>query len=373
MKNVFGILNLHDGPSLGELTEEHPLGSISFLGRYGLMDFALSNLTNSGVDRIAILIEKNSHSIRSHLQGGNIWISNTKTGNLGEYLNEKVLSTPSYNTDIANLRDSLSPIDRQIVEDYVLIVPPHFVMCLDFNEVVENHIASGSDITIVYSPRKDAKKEFINSDTLSFDKDGNVISIEKNKGDSSAANISLETYVINKSKLVEIVNLASKKSKTATLRSMISSLVEEGKIIVKGYAYHDLVLPITSLQNYVKYSFMLLKEEYSNLLFKKDWPIYTTTHNTAPTIYGKNAEVSNSFIANGSRINGKVENSIISRNVVVEEGAYVKDSIIFTKTSIASGSKVKYILAGKHVDIRNKKNVSGTKEEILFINYGAKI
>ena len=56
MKNVYGILNLHDGPSLGQLTEDHPLGSISFLGRYGIMDFALSNLTNSGIDRIAILV-----------------------------------------------------------------------------------------------------------------------------------------------------------------------------------------------------------------------------------------------------------------------------------------------------------------------------
>lgn len=373
MKNVYGILNLHCGPNLGPLTEEHPLGSISFLGRYGVMDFALSNLTNSGIDRIAILVEKNSHSIRSHIQGGRVWIANTKTGDLGEYLNEKALNTPSYNTDLANLKASLLPLESQIIEDYVVVVPPHFVMTLDYSKVVEQHISSGADITLIYAPRKNIKTDFLGCYCLSFDSNGKIASLAKDKSNASKRDVFLETYIINKKKLAEIIEISNSKSKTYCLIDVISDLIEEDNIEANGYAFDDLVIPITSLQNYVKYSFALLQEDLSNQLFKKDWPIYTTTHNTAPTIYGKNAEVSNSFIANGSQINGKVENSILSRNVIVEEGAIVKNSIIFTKTSISSDAKVQYVLLGKHVHVSPKKNVSGSKNNIFFVDYGEKI
>lgn len=373
MKNVYGILNLHGWPNLGPLTEEHPLGSISFLGRYGVMDFALSNLTNSGIDRIAILVEKNSHSVRSHIQGGHVWIANTKTGDLGEYINEKALNTPSYNTDLANLKANLLPLESQIIEDYVVIVPPYFVMTLDYSKVVEEHISSGADITLIYSNRKNAKTDFLGCYYLIFNSEGKISSIDKNKGDASKRDIFLETYVINKRKLAEIIEISNSKSKTYSLIDIISDLIDEGSINVNSYSFENIVIPITSLQNYVKYSFALLDEDLSNQLFKKDWPIYTTTHNTAPTIYGKNAEVSNSFIANGSQINGKVENSILSRNVIVEEGAIVKNSIIFTKTSISSEAKVQYVLLGKHVNISSKKKISGSKNDVFFVDYGAKI
>ena len=70
MRNVVGILNLHDCPHLGPLTMRRPLGATTFLGRYGLMDFTLSNFSNSGIDRVAVLAETDFHSIINHLQTG---------------------------------------------------------------------------------------------------------------------------------------------------------------------------------------------------------------------------------------------------------------------------------------------------------------
>ena len=80
MSSVLGICNLHDCPRLGRLTAKRSIGAVTFLGRYGLIDFALSNFSNSGIDKVAILVENYSHSIRTHVLNGNAWINNTKTG-----------------------------------------------------------------------------------------------------------------------------------------------------------------------------------------------------------------------------------------------------------------------------------------------------
>ena len=79
MNKILGICNLHDSPSLGQLTKTRPLGALSFLSRYGLMDFTLSNFSNSDINRIVILTEFNSTAVHNHTRQGDVWINNTKT------------------------------------------------------------------------------------------------------------------------------------------------------------------------------------------------------------------------------------------------------------------------------------------------------
>ena len=102
MAKVIGFCNLHDAPRLSKLTEKRSIGTVSFLGRYGLMDFALSNFSNSGIDRINILVDRHLHSVVSHVRDGSIWVNNTKTGGQRLFYNE---NNPShkFNTDINNL------------------------------------------------------------------------------------------------------------------------------------------------------------------------------------------------------------------------------------------------------------------------------
>ena len=98
---------------------------------------------------------------------------------------------------------------------------------------------------------------------------------------------------------------------------MISHLTNHGELKVVGEKFDGYVVPILSYEHYVRHSFELLDYEKRQKLFVEGWPIYTTTHNTPPALYGDRAVVSNSFIANGCVIKGKVKNSILSRDVVV--------------------------------------------------------
>ena len=90
-------------------------------------------------------------------------------------------------------------------------------------------------------------------------------------------------------------------------------------------------------------------------------------------MYGPDAEVKNCYIANGCKINGKVENSILSRDVIIEKGAVVKDCILFTHTEVGKGVNAQYLMCDKSVKIVTEKNPTGEKDSYLYIGRGAKI
>ena len=370
MKSVIGICNLHDAPSLGSLTDNRPLAATTFLGRYGLMDFTLSNFSNSGIDRVFVLIESRMHAIKKHVQDGLVWVNNTKTGFQKLLLNEKGLENRILNTDIRNIKVNRSSF-KEVKSDYVVIAPTFFLTSMDYRPIINEHAASGKDATVVYVKVKD-KTDFVNCDTVIL-KEDEVVSFGKCTKNKQSENVSLEMFVINRDVFDRIIEESESVSEMYSLRKMIAYLLEEKQITVHGYEYKGLVVPMTSFEAYVKYSFFFLSYLNRQKLFDEDWPIYTTTHNTPPSLYGKKADVKNSFVANGSVINGKVENSIISRDVTVEEGAEVKNCIVFSRSEIGKNVVIHNCVLDKDVSIRKEKSVNENNDTPVFIPQGAKL
>lgn len=371
MNRVLGICNLHDGPHLGKLTTNRPLGTVTVLGRYGLIDFALSNFSNSEIDKVCILVEDHIEAVRNHVGNGQVWVTNLKTGFQKILFNEKKVSTPKFNTDIDNILENIDVL-RDMSVDYIVVTPPFFMMNVDFREMIDQHIASGREISLLYKKVSNADKDFINCDSINFE-DGEIKGFGTNVGKNKKENISLETFIINKEKLFEIAQMTKSVSAIYTLRKMIAYLVESNLEKVNAIEFKDHVVPFLSFDGYVKNSMKLLNQKEVAKILHKDWQIYTTVHSTPPTLYGPDAEVKNSYIANGSIVDGKVINSILSRDVIVKKGAVVKDCILFTRTVVGENVKVENIVSDKRAKIRQEKNVKGEKDSYLYIDYGANI
>ncbi len=373
MSKVIGIVNLHDGPHLGKLTEKSPLAVIHFLGRYSFIDLTLSNMSNSGINKVHVLCESNSNPLRSHIGSGSIWVSNTKTGYLKIDLNEKALATPKFNTDIYNINVNLAPLEDMDC-DYVLIAPPFFVNTMDYRELIEKHKSSKADITLAYTHVKNADNEFINCDTVTLNKKtGYVTKFGSNSGTAKEKDISLETFIFSKKAFIDLCTRTKQVSELYTLRKMVAYGVENKLWKVGSYQFKGVTVPMLSLKNYINYSFELLDASKREKLFRANWPIYTSTHNTPPALYKDDAEVSNSFIANGCIIKGKVTNSILSRDVIVEEGCEIKNSIIFSTCTIGKGVSLNYVLCGKNVSLKEVKKLSGDRNDVLYIKNGANV
>ena len=137
------------------------------------------------------------------------------------------------------------------------------------------------------------------------------------------------------------------------------------------YNYDGFVRNPDSFLHYFEHSLEMLDKKNFDQLFRRDFPIYTLTHDTPPAIYGKEAEVHDSYISNGSSIEGCVEGSIIARNVIVEKEAIVRNSIIFSSVRIKQGAIIENALIDKYSIIERDHVVRGKKKAPIYIPQGA--
>jgi glucose-1-phosphate adenylyltransferase len=365
MARIIGILDLHNDPSLGQLTKEQPVGSTSFLGRYALMDFALSNFANSGINIIELFNPYHTDSIRSHIRTGNVWVTNTKLGFVRIFVDEEKMNDIYFNTDINNMLANIKTM-KSVGGDYVIIANSHFFYSCDFKALVEKLEDSDADILSVYKTVNEEIEDYLTADNYKFAAN-KIISSKILNDTEGSKHVSLDTYIMKTSTLYQLLEIAHKKSQAASIRSTINDIINDGLFTVIGHEYDGYVVPILSFEHYVKHSLKLLSYSNRKQLFLEDWPILTTTHNTPPALYGKDADVKNSFVANGSIIKGTVRNSILSRDVIVEEGAVVEDCILFTDTLIGKDVKISNIVANKKVKIINVDSLKGTKDQFVYI------
>ncbi len=341
-----------------------PVPAMAFMGRYRVIDFVLSNMTNSGIDNVQVYPKEKPRNLIEHLGTGAHYNINSKRGNLRILYGERSFSSPVYNHDVANYMLNMQYIEED-TNPYVILAPSYFIYSLDYNEVLEAHKESGADVTVLYTNTSDAKRAYLGCDTLTLDKDKRVTGSAKNRGAKKNNTISLETYVLSKKLFIELVKKASTTSSLYWFKDILNESL--GELNVQGYGVRGFVACINSLQEYYRWSKELCDRSVANGLFKPGWPIYTQTNDSAPTKYMEGSSVKASVIANGSVIEGTVEGSIISRGVTISKGAIVKDSIILPGAFIGEDAKLDHVIVDKYAIIHHVKALQGTDEELVYV------
>ncbi len=365
MAKVIGLVNLHSDVDLKGLTERRPVASVSFLGRYGIIDFVLSNMSNSKIDNVGVLIKEKPRSLFKHLGNGNSWNFNSKSGGVALLYNEKYANDARYNHDINNLVENMQFI-KQSNAKYAVIAPAHIITTMDYNEVVDAHSKSGAEITIVYQHIDNADKHYIGSSYLKLN--GNeVAEIKTNKGNKEERDICLETYVVNIDYLVKLIDYAKNLSSFFNLKETLAYLCDESKI--SAYEYKGFARCIDSYEDYYDVSMEFLSLNVNTQVFKSTWPIFTNTNDTPPTKYLADAVVSHSFVANGAIVNGEVSGSILGRDVVIGKGAVVKNCIIFSGSKVCEGAYLENVIIDKNAKIEKKTELVGV-DSPLFVKEG---
>ena len=372
LTKVLGLVNLQANIKLGEMTDTRPLGVVSFLSRYAILDFALSSFSNSGIDKIGIITPSESQSVLKHIAGGNSWTSNTKTGLLSLMYYEKGILNPKFNTDIKIMNENDWLIKR-VNPDYIIVAPSHVVCNVDWEAQLEKHIKSEADVTMLYVKTSELANSYLTSPILTLTRDGQVKKISPNLGKVENGNASLEMFIISRLTFDAILREGEGASPVFGIHEMISHLLDINRIKVASSEYKGYVRNINSLAQYHKVSLELLDHYKRDELFRDDSPIYTTTHNTPPSRYGLHSEVVNSFIANGAVINGHIENSIISRKVTISKGAVIKNCIIFNGVTIGSNVCLENVIVDKGSYIFSKQELKGTSDNPIYIKRGVKI
>ena len=317
------------------MQQYRPIGAFSFLGRYRVIDFPISNMSNSGIDRIQVYVRNKPRSLAEHLGTGRHYNINSKRGKLQLMFAQNSSENDVYNTDIAAFAENLEFIER-MHEPYVIIAPSYMVYAQNYSELLQAHIDSEADITLLYHSVDNAREAFINCDVLNLNKQKGVESIEKNRGSAQKRNIFMDTYIIKKELLIELIKKAKKISSMYTLAQIVNTCA--GELDIRGVAHRGYFASITDFNSYYNANISLIDFKTADALFNPEWPIYTRTNDSCPTQYLEGADVKNSVISNGCLIEGTVENSVIGRGCQIKPGAVVKNSVVLAHTVVGENA-----------------------------------
>lgn len=364
--NAAGIIfsSIHN-ETIEELTRKRTSASIPFGARYRLIDFALSSFLYADITNIGILTHKNYQSLMDHVGSGKDWDLSRKNGGL-------IIFPPysSHRSDFLyeNRFEALQSVSGYIQKshaDYFVLTDCDSVNVVDLNEVLKQHEETGADMTLVYKHMK-ATADFRLNLSLKLDEDKRVIGANKNTKVDSSSDVHLNITVINKSLLSSLLSDAAVTGAKSFTYDVIYANIKSLKIY--GYEYKGVFLRMSSMENYFKGNMLLLDEKVRQELFgNPERKIYTKVRDSAPTRYGYDSKVENSFIADGCTIEGTVINSIIFRGVKVSKGAVVKNCILMQDTNVGQDTTLDHVVTDKNVTIKEKNNLAGCEKVPYYL------
>lgn len=363
MKNTLGIIIGFDSNNdLRELSEHRPVASVPFGGRYRVIDFMMSNLVNSGCYQVAVLMRDKYQSLLDHLGSGKDWDLSRKRG--GMFLlppnafapKSSPLVTENYRTSLEAL-GSISDMLNKNKSEHVLICSADIVANIPLDEVMKEHKKSEADVTIVCTKNSEGGAFDMFLD-LSPRHEVEDIRNGDNMGGKCKYK-SMGIYIMKRKYLQSLLSDCVTHNLRSFERDAMQHVFKRGDK-VHGYVFDKYSAKIENVKGYFSASMDMLDKDIRDQVFLKNRPILTKIYDEAPTYYGEDAEVSDSLIADGSRIEGTVKNSIIFRRCTIAKDAVVKDSIVLPNSSIGEGVELSYVVTDKGVTVReNRKMIGG--------------
>lgn len=363
MKNTLGIIIGFDSNNdLRELSEHRPVASVPFGGRYRVIDFMMSNLVNSGCYQVAVLMRDKYQSLLDHLGSGKDWDLSRKRG--GMFLlppnafapKSSPLVTENYRTSLEAL-GSISDMLNKNKSEHVLICSADIVANIPLDEVMKEHKKSEADVTIVCTKNSEGGAFDMFLD-LSPRHEVEDIRNGDNMGGKCKYK-SMGIYIMKRKYLQSLLSDCVTHNLRSFERDAMQHVFKRGDK-VHGYVFDKYSAKIENVKGYFSASLDMLDKDIRDQVFLKNRPILTKIYDEAPTYYGEDAEVSDSLIADGSRIEGTVKNSIIFRGCTIAKDAIVKDSIVLPNSSIGEGVELSYVVTDKGVTVRENRKMMGS-------------
>lgn len=365
MPKALGIINFACNHIQVEGMQPYrPIGAFSFLGRYRVIDFPISNMSNSGIDHIQVYIRRKPRSLTEHLGSGRHYNINSKSGKLHIMFSENCVADDIYNNDIAAYLENLACI-KAVHYPYVILAPSYMIYSMDYSALLKSHIESGADMTLLYHSVDNAKDAFINCNTLNLNRQKGVLSIERNRGNAKNRNIFMDTYVMKKELFIDLIHKAKNTSSLFTLADIVSTACDD--LDIRGISHRGFFASITDFKSYYDANIALIDFKTAMSLFDDEWPIYTRTNDSCPTQYFESAGVKNSVVSNGCLIEGVVENSIIGRGCVIKRGAIVKNCVVLPDVLVGENAHIENLVVDKHAQIIHTKEVIAPPEKPGYI------
>ncbi|MCI9485120.1 MAG: glucose-1-phosphate adenylyltransferase subunit GlgD [Clostridiaceae bacterium] len=376
MKNVLGLIFAFDTDNdLRELTDHRTVSAVQFGGRYRVIDFMLSNMVNSGIYRVGILMKDKYQSLIDHIGSAKDWDMSRKNAGvtlLPPYSYSRKASplvTGEYRGKIDALAGAIDYLQKNRA-DYVVLADGDVIANVPLDDVVEQHRKSGNDVTMVVTKRGPNDNQFVTYCELSRRRE--VVDIRVgDTNDGKCRYESMGVYVMSRAYLIHLIADCVAHNCTHFEREMLTRALIDDK--VGAYVFNEYTVKIFDAKDYYQASMDILDKDIRDELFLRSRPIFTRIYDEAPAYYGDKADVQDSLVADGCHIEGKVSNCILFRDVIIEKDAEIRNSIIMENGRILSGASLDYIIADRGVTVREGRTMMGHENYPVVIGKSAVI
>ena len=365
--NVMGIIFTNDA-TMGELTDKRTVASIPFGGRYRQVDFALSNLACAGVRHIGIIARQNYQSLLNHIGDGEEWGLELEEGGLEFLTPYAQTATGSYRGKLESLANAMDFLEYGDEDELVVLTDSAVLSNIDLRAVIDAHLASGKDVTVVTKAGVCNGEKKI--DLAIKVEDGEIKDMAVNYVADDKYTSSMDIFVLSKKFLISSVKYLIARDKFHMDRDLVMGGWQHGRVTVNTYAFEGIAMFNESIEEYFQNSMALIKKDVRADIFGGAHPVYTKVRDRVPTYYGEDCEVEDSVIADGCMIEGEVEDSILFREVTVAKDAEIENCIIFNDAVIGEGAELKYAILDKDVTVTPGAKLIGTKSNPIIVKRG---
>ncbi|MEG1409203.1 MAG: glucose-1-phosphate adenylyltransferase [Terrisporobacter sp.] len=357
------ILAGGQGSRLGVFTKNIAKPAVSFGGKYRIIDFALSNCSNSGIDTVGVLTQYRPLLLNAHIGIGSHWDLDRRNGGLSilqPYMNEKEGNWYKGTADAIyqnmNYIDSYDP-------EYVLILSGDHIYKMDYSHMLEEHKSNNADVTIaVMEVDWDEASRF---GIMNTKKDGMVYEFDEKPEKPKSNLASMGIYIFNWKTIKSYFK--SKQTYIDFGKNLIPKMLED-KVSMYAYEFDGYWRDVGTIESLWQANMDLINPDNGFDLNDYNWRIYTDTMAMPPQYLGKDADVKKSILVDGCRVFGSVENSVLSHGVTVGEGSIIKDSVIMSNAKIGKNVIIEKAMIGEGAIIEDDCNISSDDGSISIVS-----
>lgn len=365
--NLAGVIFANVGEmNLPELTSKRTMASVPFGGKYRMIDFPLSNMSNSGINNVAVIARNHFHSLMDHVGTGKAWDLSKRRSGL-------TILSPYRGHSFRHRIEAMYHLHgyfEQLKEEYILLTTSHCVANIDYNQMFDEHLATGADITLMYKemaiPAKANDPMVINTDET-----GKITEIFINPETRDVCKFSPGAIIIKKDLLLSLVRECMSTNAMDFRKNLIQDNLR--KLDMRAYEFKGYMSLVYSLSDYYGENMRIMDKAIRGEVFDPQRPIYTKVRDDAPCRYGLTSHVRNSLVAQGCFIDGDIENSVISKGVVVEKGAVIKNCVIMQDCTISEGAHLEFVIIDKDATITKNRILSGCETYPMYIAKESKV
>mgnify|MGYP001661072882 CR=1 FL=1 len=354
------------GSRLKALTKDTAKPAVPFGGKYRIIDFALSNATNSDIRDIGVLTQYKPFKLNEHIGIGAAWDYDRTNGGLrilSPYYSEE--GGRWYNGTANAIYENIDYLDN-VNPQYVLILSADHIYKMDYNKLLEVHIKQGAEATIAVMevPWEEAGRFGI----MNTDEHDRITEFEEKPKEPKSNLASMGIYMFNwptlRSELIRDYN--DKESTYDFGHDIIPRMLHDG-LGLYVYRFDGYWKDVGTVKSYWEANLEMIDPNNGLDIYDKSWRIFTSAKNLPPHYVSRKASVKNSLVNEACHIDGQVDHSVLFTNVTVAEDAVVKDSVILSGCRIGKGARVYSAVLGENQEVKDGEVVGKSDSDYVTL------